>query len=72
MTDRKRNYNIDLGKCICMIMIIITHFEWSQRERLSYLFPFYIDMAVPLLMLFAEKCVHFPMMINEENKYIIA
>ena len=33
-----------------MIMIIINHCPWEADERLKYLFPFYITMAVPGLM----------------------
>ncbi len=34
-----------------MILIIINHCPWEADERLRYLFPFYVTMAVPLLML---------------------
>ena len=33
-----------------MLFIIVTHFTWSDAQRLTYLFPFWIDMAVPILM----------------------
>lgn len=32
-------------------MIIITHFGWSDERRLQLLFPFWIEMAVPIFMI---------------------
>ncbi len=32
-------------------MVVVTHFPWEENERLNYLFPFWIDMAVPIFML---------------------
>lgn len=49
LTDRQTE--VDVFKGICILMIIVTHFSWSKEERLRYLFPFWIDMAVPLLMI---------------------
>ena len=43
------NY-LDFYKGICIIFIIITHYSWNDNERLHYLFPFWIDMAVPVFM----------------------
>ena len=45
------NNSIDWIKAICMLMIVVTHFNWSSEQRMLALFPFHIDMAVPLLML---------------------
>lgn len=45
-----RYHCLDVYKGICMIFIIITHYRWEHAERLKYLFPFWIDMAVPVLM----------------------
>lgn len=45
------NKTIDFIKGICILFIIITHFIWDDNERLRYLFPFYIDMAVPIFMI---------------------
>lgn len=33
-----------------MIFIILTHYQWTASERKVFLFPFWIDMAVPVLM----------------------
>lgn len=46
-----RERHIDLFKGILIILIIVTHFAWEDEERLRYLFPFWIDMAVPLFMM---------------------
>jgi len=40
----------DTIKGICILFILITHFTWSDGERLQFLFPFYIDLAVPMFM----------------------
>lgn len=53
LTDRqtdRRYHSIDFVKGICILFIIITHYTWEEAERLKYLFPFWIDMAVPIFM----------------------
>ncbi len=47
----KRNQFIDVLKGICIIFVIITHYNWSNAARLKYFFPFWIDMAVPIFMI---------------------
>lgn len=47
----ERNNSLDFLKGISIIFIIITHFSWTNLERLSFGFPFWIDMAVPIFML---------------------
>lgn len=53
------NYEIDMGgvqhsinilKGICILFVVITHYKWSDNTRDLLLFPFWIDMAVPLFM----------------------
>ena len=59
MKDKKQGYDIlgerikflDVLKGICIIMVIVSHYAWSETERLIFLFPFWIDMAVPIFML---------------------
>lgn len=46
-----RIHSLDLVKGICIIFVIITHYAWSDQERVIYLFPFWIDMAVPVFMI---------------------
>lgn len=49
--NKIRDVSLDYIKTIAMIMIIITHLPWNTLERNNYLFPFWIDLAVPLLMI---------------------
>ena len=46
----KRNKYIDSIKGICILCILTTHFSWDSMKFLKSLFPFWIDMAVPSLM----------------------
>lgn len=48
--EKKRIEGIDLLKAVSIIFIIITHFDWQENERVTALFPFYIDIAVPIFM----------------------
>lgn len=50
MANNKRNHLLDILKGICIIMVIFTHYSWSAEERKIFLFPFWIDMAVPVFM----------------------
>lgn len=45
-----RNSALDVLKGICIIFVIITHYKWTGSERLLFLFPFWIGMAVPSFM----------------------
>lgn len=47
----KRESTIDVLKGIAVLFVVITHFPWSVQERLSYLFPFWIPMAVPVFVI---------------------
>ncbi len=47
----KRNNFIDIAKGIAILMVVITHYEWSDGWRLNLLFPYHISMAVPIFML---------------------
>ncbi len=51
-----RIYSIDSLKGIAMIMIIITHYSWSGNWRNNPIFPFVIDLAVPVMM-FCTGCL---------------
>ena len=50
LTDR-RYHSIDFAKGICILFVISTHYTWQDTERLKYLFPFWIDMAIPVFMI---------------------
>ena len=41
---------LDVYKGICILFIIITHHNWTHEQRLHMLFPFWIEMAVPVFM----------------------
>lgn len=47
----KRNKTIDILKGVSIIMVLITHYTWSNEQRLNPVFPFLIDMAVPIFMI---------------------
>lgn len=48
---RGRVYIVDYLKAICAIMVIITHYSWTHTDKLNPLFPFAINMAVPIFMI---------------------
>jgi len=49
--SRSRNFSIDLLKTISILFVVITHFAYPSDFRQKLLFPFYIDMAVPIFMI---------------------
>ncbi len=49
--SEKRHHSVDFIKGICIIFVIVTHYSWENSERLAFLFPFWIDMAVPVFMI---------------------
>ena len=49
--SQDRKSVIDIIKGIAILAVIITHTSWTKEERLSYLFPFWIDQAVPVFMI---------------------
>ena len=51
MEDAKRIHSLDLIKGILIIFIIITHYNWTDEQRRMMLFPYWIDMAVPVFMI---------------------
>jgi fucose 4-O-acetylase-like acetyltransferase len=46
-----RNSMIDILKGIGMVLVIITHYNWSNSEKLNYLFPFWVSPAVPVFII---------------------
>lgn len=52
MTIRTERYHkYDVMKAICIIFVIITHFKWTDLERMQYGFAFWLDMAIPVFMI---------------------
>lgn len=47
----ERNFFLDIIKAICILFVIVTHDEISDKTRLIALFPFIVDMAVPFFMI---------------------
>ena len=62
--DFDRQRSVDFLKGICILLVIFTHCTWTEAERLKYLFPFWVDMAVPVFMILSQiflqaSCRHF-------------
>lgn len=47
----QRNHFLDFLKGILIIFIVVTHYKWTPQQRLDFLFPFWIEMAVPFFLL---------------------
>lgn len=47
----KRSHCIDFLKGICIVFVVLTHYAWTELQRLQLFFPFWIDMAVPVFMI---------------------
>ncbi len=43
--------NLDVYKGICIIAVIITHYRWTDLQQTNPLFPYFIEMAVPVFMI---------------------
>ncbi len=46
-----RSVVLDYIKTACILFVIITHLDWTDTQRTTFLFPFSIDMAVPAFMI---------------------
>lgn len=46
----KRSKQTDILKGIAIILILTTHFHWPDSYRMNPVFPFIIEMAVPVFM----------------------
>lgn len=49
--QNERDHSVDFLKGICILFVVVTHYAWTDTERLRLLFPFWIDMAVPIFMI---------------------
>lgn len=47
----QHNRFIDVLKGFCMLMVVATHYAFSVEETKKLLFPFWVDMAVPIFMI---------------------
>ncbi len=50
-TVTDRNHTIDLLKGIAIILVVITHYGWTDEQRKFFVFPFIINMAIPVFMI---------------------
>lgn len=48
---QQRNSAIDFLKGISILLVLITHYAWTVEQRTNFLFPYVIDMAVPVFMI---------------------
>lgn len=48
---QQRNRTLDVLKGLGTMMVITTHFDWALSETLHLLFPYWIDMAIPVFMM---------------------
>lgn len=46
----ERNRTLDVIKGLCILLVIFTHSAWQDNQRLTFLFPFWVNMAVPVFM----------------------
>ena len=47
----QRSRFIDIAKGASIILVLVTHFDWTLRQRLGYGFYFWVSMAVPVFMI---------------------
>ena len=47
---QENNRTIDFLKGISILLVLITHYAWTEEQRLNILFPYAIDMTVPVFM----------------------
>lgn len=47
----KRNNFLDVIKGVCILLVILTHFDWVEAQRLQYFFPYWMNPAVPIFMI---------------------
>lgn len=45
---KEHNHTIDVIKGIAIILVLITHYEWTADQRKIFVFPFIINMAIPI------------------------
>lgn len=50
LASKKRETHLDVYKGLCILFIILTHYDLAESERLHLLFPFWVGMAVPIFM----------------------
>ena len=49
--SNNRNTTVDFLKGVSTLMVLITHYAWIEEKRACFMFPYLIDMAVPVFMI---------------------
>lgn len=49
--EKERLHILDILKGLAIIFVIFSHYGWTNNQRIMMLFPFWIDMAVPIFMI---------------------
>lgn len=49
-SETNRERIVDLLKGICILLVCFTHYGWEESHRRALLFPWWVDMAVPIFM----------------------
>ena len=50
-TEKNRNRTVDFVKGAAILFIVFTHYDWTVGQRRIFVFPYLINMAVPILMI---------------------
>ena len=50
LKKEKYNYTIDIIKGIATILVVITHFKWQTGQKRLFIFPYLVNMAIPVFM----------------------
>ena len=48
---KERNHTIDVMRGFAILLVVITHYGWTDEERLIPVFPYLIRMAIPIFMI---------------------
>ncbi|MBR1423116.1 MAG: acyltransferase [Ruminococcus sp.] len=46
-----RNRTVDVLKGIAIIFVLFTHYEWTPEQRKIFIFPYVINMSIPIFMI---------------------
>ena len=49
--ENLHNSTIDILKAVAILLVLITHYSWTGEQRQNPVFPFLIDMAVPVFLI---------------------
>ena len=51
MQTKNRNRTLDVIKGIAILLVLFTHYEWTGEQRQFFVFPYIVDMAIPIFMI---------------------